>query len=291
MHPELDSLVNDFMREATTRGVHLDEKTGDFIVQFGRIEGKKSASCKPNYSPQVITIDSVTWKFINTAQKESLVFHELAHCLLRRPHSSEAFQFGECKSWMREDESSCHINLHNPEWREYYLDELFNPSNDPLPYWYKSMLHLSGTRDLTVAQNIQIPPFKFIYFDSLVINTSNDWIIDISGINPQSGYGGIGLRINEIELETSSAIIVSNSNGQRIEQRMVVIYNEPRRTVLETVSEMNTVKLSLQKIGSTVFIYFGNRLRFIYPVGTSQIKVGVYCSFPEDYYSINLYGL
>jgi hypothetical protein len=291
MHPELDPIVDAFIREATTRGIELNEKKGDFIVQFGRIEGKKSASCKPNYRPKIITIDSLTWKFINSAQKESLVFHELAHCLLRRPHSSEAFEFGECKSWMREDESSCHINLHNSEWREYYLDELFSPSSVPVPYWYKSKPHLSETGDLTVAQSIKIPPFKFAYFDSIVINTSNDWIIDITGVKPQTGYSAIGLRINELELETSFAIIGGNSNGQKIEPRMVVIYSEPRKTVLEAVSEINTVKLSLQKIGNTVFIYFGNVLRYIYPIGASRMKVGAYCSFPEDYYSINLYVL
>lgn len=291
MHPELDPIVDAFIREATTRGIELNEKKGDFIVQFGKIEGKKSASCKPNYRPKIITIDSLTWKFINAAQKESLVFHELAHCLLRRPHSSEAFEFGECKSWMREDESSCHINLHNSEWREYYLDELFSPSSVPVPYWYKSKPHLSETGDLTVAQSIKIPPFKFAYFDSLVINTSNDWIINITGVKPQTGYSAIGLRINELVLETSFAIIGANSNGQKIEPRMVVIYSEPRKTVLEAVSEINTVKLSLQKIGNTVFIYFGNVLRYIYPVGASRMKVGAYCSFPEDYYSINLYVL
>ena len=290
MHPELDSLVEDFIREATTRGVKVDKQRRDFIVQFGRIEGKKSASCKPNYSPQVITIDSLTWKFVNAAQKESLVFHELAHCLLRRPHIDKAFQFGECKSWMRGDESSCHINLYNLEWRKYYLDELFNPSNASVPYWYRSKPNLSVTGNLTVAQNIKIPPFKFTYFDSMAINISHDWIIDITGINPQTG-DAIGLRINELVLETSSAIIDGNSNVQRIEQRMAVMYSEPRETILEVVSEMNTVKLSLKKIGSAVFIYFGNDLRFIYPAGTSPIKVGAYCSFPENDYSINLYVL
>jgi hypothetical protein len=291
IHPELDPFVDTFIREATTRGIELNEKRGDFIVQFGRMEAKKSASCKPNHTPKIITIDSLTWKFIDPAQKESLVFHELAHCLLQRPHNTEAFEFGECKSWMREDESSCYVNLQNPEWREYYLDELFSPSNVPVPYWYTSKPHLLETDDLTVAQNIKIPKFKFAYFDSIVINTSNDWIIDITGVKPQTGYSVIGLRINELDLEISFAAIGGNSNDRKIGPRMVVAYSEPRKIVLDAASEINTVKLSLQKIDNTVYIYFGNVLRCSYPVGASRMKVGAYCSFPEEYYCMNLYVL
>lgn len=291
MHPELEAIVHAFMTEATTRGVKLNEKKGNFIVKFGRIERKKTGSCKPNHTPKIITIDSLMWKYINAAQRESLVFHELAHCLLKRPHNNGSFEYGECKSWMREDESFCHINLHNPEWREYYLDELFRPSGVPVPYWYESKPRLLETGDLAVAQSVKIPPFKFAYFDSTVIRSSGDWIIAITGVKPETGYSAIGLRINELELETSFAMIGGNSNGQKVEPRMVVIYSEPRKTVLEVVSEIDTVKLSLQKIGNTVFIYFGNVLRYIYPVGASRMKVGAYCSFPEDSYSINLYVL
>ena len=290
MHPELEAIVDAFMAEATSRGVKLDEDKGDFIVQFGRIKARKAASCKPNYRPKVITIDSLTWKFINAAQKESLVFHELAHCLLKKAHNNELFQFGECKSWMREDESSCHINLHNLEWREYYLDELFSLSDVPVPYWYESR-RLLETGGLAVAQSVKIPQFKFAYFDSTVINSTDDWIIDITGVKPETGYSSVGVTINELAFETLFPTIGANSNGQDVKPGMVVIYREPRKTVLEAVSEINAVKLSLQKIGNTVFIYFGNVLRYIYPVGTSRMKVGAYCSIPEDYYSINLYVL
>ena len=187
---------------------------------------------------------------------------------------------------MREDESSCHINLQNSQWREYYLDELFSPSSVPVPYWYNSNRILSETRDLTVAQSIKIPPFKFAYFDSIVTDTSSDWIIDITGVKPQTGYSVIGLRINELELETSFAV---NGRNQKIQPRMVLIYSLPRKTVLQVESEISRVKLSLQKSGNAVFIYFGNILRYIYPVGPARIKIGAYCSFPEDHYSIDFY--
>lgn len=279
------------MKEASTRGIELREKKGDFIIQFGKIEGKKSASCKPNYRPKIITIDSLTWKFINPAQKETLIFHELAHCLLLRQHNNGAFEFGECKSWMRADESSCHVNLHNSAWREYYLDELFSPSSVPVPYWYRSKPHSWDRGESRVAQSVKIPPLKFIYFDSVIINNYNDWIIDITGVKPRTGHGAIALRINEVVLETSFAISGNDPNRQLMKSRMVVIYNEPRRIALESVSDGTTVKLSVQKIGHTVLVYFGNALRYIYPVGASRVKVGAYCSFPEGYNSINLYVL
>ena len=291
VHPELEAIVDAFMAEATSRGVKLDEGKGDFIVQFGRIKARKAASCKPNYRPKIITIDSLTWQFINAAQKESLVFHELAHCLLKRAHNNESFEYGECKSWMREDESSCHINLHNAEWREYYLDELFRPSGVPVPYWYDSKPRLLETADRAVAQRVMIPWFKFAYFDSTVINSTNDWIIDITGIKPESSYSSVGVRINELVLETSFPTAGVNSNGQDLKPRMVVSYIDAGKTVLEVASEISDVKLSLQKIDKAVYIYFANVLHYRYPVGDSDLKIGAYCSFPEDSYRINLYIL
>jgi hypothetical protein len=74
-----------------------------------------------------------------------LVFHELAHCLLKRiDHKNELFKDGSPKSIMhasiREFYSNCVYpiddNCNKSSRREYYINEVFN-ENTPSPLWVK----------------------------------------------------------------------------------------------------------------------------------------------------------
>lgn len=132
--------------EAFLRGVPLEFRAEEVDIQFGKLDGKWGGSCKPNGQTPTITIDSVKWKYIDSLEREVLVYHELAHCLLMRGHVNDVFAFGECKSLLREHISACHVNWWNPKWREYYLDELFAPDMTTAPDWYNANIAFHNIR-------------------------------------------------------------------------------------------------------------------------------------------------
>jgi hypothetical protein len=283
--PELSLILNNFVNEASNRGMKLNVREG-VRIQFGRIEGTRAASCRPNSFPKIITIDSMTWKHINAAQKERLVFHELAHCLLMRPHFNDSFESGECKSWMREDESKCVINLHNAEWRRYYLDELFTPSQVSIPYWFDTPPKFYDVKNLTISQSVKIDPYKFKYFDSTFLNNSKDWIIDFKGRKSQLAFDYIAITLNELVIEGTFV-----RSGDTFKPRAIVAQNNPINIVLETTAETTIMELSLRKQADILFIYFSDTLCYRIPIRGTTLKIGTsYCSFPQDNYTLDFYA-
>ena len=74
---------------------------------------------------------------------EVLIFHELGHCVLGRLHQNDYLPNGDPKSLMIQnelDQYACVYDLsgdndcNNLFKREYYLDELFDPTT-PTPDW------------------------------------------------------------------------------------------------------------------------------------------------------------
>jgi hypothetical protein len=286
----LDSLVNAFHNEAAKRGLNLERDRSALKIEFGRLAGRNSGSCRPDSYPKIITLDSITWKHINSRQKESLLFHELAHCLLTRSHCNETFGFGECKSWMRESEKTCSINLQNSAWREYYLDELFT-STQSMPYWYEHDFPFYENENLGKAKNVKIKPMVHQSLDSIFSDPCRDWVAKIRCEKPQSKNSWLGLNINEIIIEAS--FIKSNpySNNDDFVPRIVIMNTNPKKIVVESNDASRGIDVSLQKLGNTLSIYFGRRLKYRMPVNEEPLKIGGYCLVPENKYSFDIYFL
>ena len=128
--------VDQFFLEAQERGLDLKKEDFSFSVQFGSIP-HAAGQCR--YATDEITINPNYWYDRNEKGKESLVFHELGHCILERPHDNGILDHGECKSIMKgtEDGRKCRRNLVSNIWRDYYVDELFEPES-AVPDWYVS---------------------------------------------------------------------------------------------------------------------------------------------------------
>ncbi len=286
--PVLDSLVNVFHNEAAKRGLSLQRDK--FKIEFGRLAGRNSGSCKPDSYPKIITLDSLTWKHINSQQKESLLFHELAHCLLMRSHCNETFEFGECKSWMRESEKTCSINLQNSAWREYYLDELFT-STPSMPYWYETDIPFYESENLGRARSVKIKPMVHQSLDSIFSDPCRDWVIKLWCEKPQSKNSWLGLSINEIIIEASFFKSNPYSNNDDFIPRIAIMNTNPRKIVVESNHTDRDIDVSLQKLGNTLSIYFGRTLKYQMPVNEAPLKIGGYCLAPEDKYSFDIYFL
>lgn len=130
---EVKPHIESFKNEASYRGIKLKFKGLKIILI------DKSQSQTPGSGGYYIEKEHSI--FIDTSQvyyktgyyaSEAIVFHELGHAILKRPHVDDLLPNGEAKSLMNSlnyDYSGLSIYK-----RQYYIDELFNPLT-PTPDW------------------------------------------------------------------------------------------------------------------------------------------------------------
>jgi hypothetical protein len=58
-------------------------------VRFGQVAPDELGRCSEADGIALVTIDEKKWERLNEMARESLVFHELGHCLLARDHVTE----------------------------------------------------------------------------------------------------------------------------------------------------------------------------------------------------------
>jgi hypothetical protein len=289
---ELDSYVQLFVHEGSKRGVHIDPAREGLQVIFGKVKGNHHGSCKPNNYPKVVTIDSVKWKYISPPHRELLLFHELAHCLLEKQHNDDTFPFGECKSWMRADQSKCKPNVMNAAWRKYYIDEIFS-KEPPTPPWYdaKHSLPMIGR---PAGKTINIQRGSFTLFDSMLVNTKDDWMLRVGYSKPRQLPAAIGISINEIMVECY--YFSDPSNGQELFLSEVILMDsglgiprQPHLIYKNNRAVANTTTITFEKQGDVVFIFFDADLRLCLPID-GELRMGGYSTFGEGEYGVVIYG-
>jgi hypothetical protein len=141
IHPYVDN----FIHEAALRG-HTIEIT-NLIVEFSdAMSAQICARCNSNsLDDEVQKIISIRLDpcYSNEFELETLVFHELGHCILGRLHTSETLPNGDPKSIMVANDiglyGPCVYQIGNGDCdkryrRSYYLDELFDATT-PVPAW------------------------------------------------------------------------------------------------------------------------------------------------------------
>ena len=143
---EFEPHVKKFEAEARARGKSISIK--NLIIKYDAAAspvycGNSNVISSANDVQKIITINpQACWQ--NDTQLETLIFHELGHCILGRQHDNSLMPKGDPKTLMIPDDiavySPCVFNLGNPcdltYRRPYYIDELFNPST-PVPDWAK----------------------------------------------------------------------------------------------------------------------------------------------------------
>lgn len=144
--PEFEPPVQRFITEAKARGYNIS--IDNLIVQYtASISSQHCANSNVITSKKdvqkIIYINPQTC-WLNDIQLETLIFHELGHCMLGRNHDASLLPKGDPKTIMCPD----NITLYSPciyavadscnklYRRTYYLDELFDPLV-PVPDWGK----------------------------------------------------------------------------------------------------------------------------------------------------------
>ncbi|MEQ9423772.1 MAG: hypothetical protein RJQ09_05090 [Cyclobacteriaceae bacterium] len=138
---ELRQYIETFVDEGAERGHFFDfdmfsgSFTTDDIDENGDICGQASAF-SDRKNTILIKRDDRCWIQQPNASREALVFHELGHALLDRPHRDDRFDNGQVKSIM-ETGTLGPYNQFTPLLRQYLFNEMFDEST-PDPEWIKN---------------------------------------------------------------------------------------------------------------------------------------------------------
>ena len=137
---ELDPFVALFLEEAEARGKNPNNSLGELLntltIEFndGLNDycgyGRFSLSGIP--SVEISTRD-ICWRDRDQISREALIFHELGHAVLQRPHLDSTLPNGMLKSLMNTNRQFGLYESDSKE-RTYYIDELFD-INAPVPDW------------------------------------------------------------------------------------------------------------------------------------------------------------
>ena len=154
---ELQSYIDKFEQESGIRGEVLF--IDDLVVEYGEnleLDNVTAAGLchyeTDDTGPRIeLDTTSLNWD-INEHSREALVFHELGHCILDRPHINTRMKNGNYKSIMKASGEPVFAGF-NLFKRDYYIDELFD-SNTPEPDWanvpeYSSVSVLNKTNVFT----------------------------------------------------------------------------------------------------------------------------------------------
>lgn len=84
---EFRSIVTNFKEEALIRGFTIEGKIS-IIFDLEDDEPGVVGACFITFNRSYVRIRTETWPFLKPEEREMLIFHELAHCLLKRKHCS-----------------------------------------------------------------------------------------------------------------------------------------------------------------------------------------------------------
>ncbi len=149
VHPDFQVLVDKFISEAAQQGIVVS--ISNLILQYDTsldmlICGECNSLGDPGKVQKQIRVNpnARCWEYAE--ELEALIFHELGHCILQRPHLADTLPNGDPKSMMIEGNLTVYApckyvidlpeNCNNVHKRTYYIQELFDPAT-PIPDWAK----------------------------------------------------------------------------------------------------------------------------------------------------------
>ena len=254
---EVQPFVDQFVAEAAARGRVIDLSASGLQITFqDNLEDTLAAFC----SNGAIAINRKFWETRDDTNRETMIFHELGHCILHRDHYNALLPNDEWLSMMRGDPippgRSSSMNYSGIR-RQYYIDELFNPQTS-VPDWVDIREEYAmplGSRD-TVLHLSNIAGF----FRSMSLPDSSDFEIEVltdfdnNGKLVGLGWGGAQIQEQVIVHYNADRSLVINAglNGQGI------IYQRDNFPLLD--GSMNLI--GMRKRGDKYFIFINRE--FVY---------------------------
>jgi hypothetical protein len=121
---EFAPTVEKFEAEAALQGVPVH--VGDLIIERGPLDRGIGAECReqPGATPHIV-VNEADWDKFSASYQESILFHELGHCVLGRGHVPTVE--GRPPSLMVLSAPEADVYEQN---RAFYLNELFHPASE-----------------------------------------------------------------------------------------------------------------------------------------------------------------
>ncbi len=135
---EINPFIESFVEEAAIRSASFDFKGFEATFSLENIDdnelicGRASAFSDSKNSITIRRSDRC-WIQQSDASREALVFHEMGHALLDRPHRDDLFENGLVKSVM-ETGTLGPYNRFTPLLKTYLFDELFDETTEQPPW-------------------------------------------------------------------------------------------------------------------------------------------------------------
>ena len=204
---EFQTYVDQFIKEATTRGKIIDFSDTGLSMQFGIIDEGTAATCMElgddRRGSHIIEVDRTIWNISAIPWKELLVYHELGHCELKRRHQNDQLSNEEWSTMMRGSNPNEPIigkNSGRPLSffgfrKQYYLDELFGLS--PIePEWASFTVNYSNIKDHQKDKIFQI--FNVSELQEEFDLKDTNYELEIT-LNRLQAAGDIGIRYGTLK--------------------------------------------------------------------------------------------
>lgn len=121
--PEFQEYVDAFWIDAAAADRVVFHR--DIPINFHSLEGQSGVCLKKDGQAEIL-IDPEMWESRSIHQKKALIYHELGHCILDRPHDHGSIiigDFGYPTSLMSEDLG---LTFDGSERDDFYIEELFS---------------------------------------------------------------------------------------------------------------------------------------------------------------------
>lgn len=119
--PQFQPYLDSFLAEGRARG--QDYSKSEVTINFGSVSSGERAYCsRYTFQANEVIVGEGSWNGMNEDRRTALIYHELGHCILNRPHRDE-MSYGRAVSLMNSKLiSSSQFHKYQVE----YIDELFS---------------------------------------------------------------------------------------------------------------------------------------------------------------------
>lgn len=205
--PSFQPFVDDFIAEAALRGRNIDFSDTGLSIQFSPQPLGIAARClefgDDRRGSHQIEFDENLWRVAAPERRAFLVFHELGHCELNRPHQNDQLPNEEWLTMMQgllPDQPLSNKNSNRPVVfsgfrKTYYLDELFglNPSAPDWTNFQTTYNAIAPNQKNNLYTNADIQTLQ----EAFELTGSN-YEVEIL-VNRQKTTGDIGIKVGDLD--------------------------------------------------------------------------------------------
>ncbi|MEM6772307.1 MAG: hypothetical protein AAF597_17155 [Bacteroidota bacterium] len=248
--------VEEFFEEARARGhdIYLEDYTLSVVYRelITVRPDRRVGECSWTGQRQ-IRIDPDHWARADETERRRLMFHELGHCVLLRPHRSVQDDRGLCYSIMNDPRTlPCERNLNDGRWWHHLVDELFDSTLTTLPVWEElNVPYEPPAADAVALWSEQDTAFSYAYgIDNFPVEllTDQNYVVRLTAMfneaRPIVSIGLGELKLSYCSCVFSSVQIYRNQSGDLFSANV----NFPEPVVLE-----------IQRRGDEVLFYVNSQ--------------------------------